>query len=259
MLKIDGTADLNRNIYNKIIIRENPEEETISVIVGNCQRMIGGIYPTIPKKFSDRIRGKSDYQKTKEIVNYFLENHQITSLQDSKIFPFYSDKFSCISSKDCFLALKLFHYRDILNNCIKKYQRDRSKFVLENEDVCNYCFHLNYKESKYEKNRPDRDEWIDFDLFTKDDSICKIDKIFLEEFIKSKLYERQEIAYIIDSDALYGFHNSGAKRIYLISGDLKIDITYLYRQISIMLEEIVNEHNCSLEKNKIKQIKMEGF
>ena len=256
-VKIDCTTNLNRNSYNKIIIIEDPTEEKFSIHVGGKIRKNEGIYPTIPEKFSSRIRGKSDYRKLKEVVDYFLENHRITSLQDSQILPFYLDKFSCICSKDCFLALKLFHYKDILSNCIKKYQIDRAKFVLENEHVCNYCFYLDSKESKYDKYVLGNEEYINFKLFAKDGVIHKMDKKFLQEFVRNKLYESGEKAIITSFDEYHSHTFSGVKKTYLISGNLKIDIWD--KQIIEILKEIVNEHNCSLEKNKVKQIKMEGF
>ena len=247
---IRGLGFLDANYYDGIVITQKEDDYIVNVRGKRSKTpMI-----KLPNKFSDRLKGLDDIDKIDNIIDYFLQYEKIISIRDDDYLSHYYGKYSSIKgSKDLSLQLIDTKMKKIFNKILKKYQMDRILFVYDNSNINNYVFNVSYKSSY----RFSLEDWIEFDLKCNDGKLKGVEFEFFKSFIKEKLSEQNEVATIKKEEI---FHIYGDNCIdmgyYIRCGDLsiKVDSGFLNEA-----QNIVDMYNNSREKEKIKQLKLEGF
>lgn len=256
-VKFNGLNKLDKNCYDNIVIKENPDNGDYQVNVKG-ETLKYGLQTTLPISFSKRIKKLSDEQKISEVINYFLENHQIT-LIGIKIVS-YNNRYSRIESNYASLLLQMYHPLTEFSACITKYQKDRAEFLQQHSNITNYIVSTSFSESSYNLAKYDDKEAIYLKVKTTRENIWNVDKNFLKEFIHEKLANNESEAY--PSLIVYGTYamqfNKDLAYAKIRCGDLEFIINDQYLLDSVVYE-VVKEYKESLQEQKTKQLKMEGF
>ena len=252
----NGIKKLDANFYERIIVIEDPQTHNYRISVKGGDNKLNGIYPTHPVVLSKRIRGLSDEQKVTEIINYYLDYHNIMSIGDKYVD--YYDKCSCVGSDFADLLLKAYTPLDVYRKFILKYGKDRKEFLWENNDVINYEISVSYKESLYQIREFEGSKQIELRLKYQDGSLWSYDEEFIKEFIYEKLNSIGAPALIVGESYYWPAFENYLQATVLTCGNLRVHISD--HRVKKVLSTLVNKYNESLlKKEKVLQLKMEGF
>lgn len=256
-VKINGVKHLDQYDFHKIIIRQNSKNSDFLVSVKGLDKK----FPTLPTgvKFSKSLKEMNSIEKINAIIDRFLDYNTITRVADNKYISHYDGKFNIISGlKDLNLRLYDPELKPVAKKIVYKYRNDRMRFCEENSEINRVSFYTADESTSYEKEITNYGESIKFYIFTRNGKIPDFEKEFLEEFISEKLYAQDEPAYFKEQ-YIYSITQDANIFLgtYLNCGNfsMKINSTKLVPIIT----KIIDKYNLNREKNKIMQLKMEGF
>lgn len=279
-IRISTKEKLDTNAYASMIIREVDGSFFVKINGGksDTQSLM------VSYRLSDMIKGLSDFHKIVEIVDSFLENASISSIETDEFHVGYGGNFIKVNgSRTLYLQIDNHELLRYLVRMIKsKYDRDRYKYVASVS--CNeYDINLSDKKSTYgmefiscENCELNCDlgycpKSLTFNLMYLKGKILGFDRAFIERFINDKLWECGEVATIcekrkevklIDGRTVVGAYTDA---YCIMCGNLEIRFkcsAFSRKYIEQFCNDIVNKYNGELEKLnscKKRQLKMEGF
>lgn len=279
-VKIVGVKKLDANVYDRMVIREIDGNYFVNVNGAKLSKdYVSGTY-----KLSDSLKGIKDTEKVILIVDSFLENMKIKSI-DALV--------RCINYNGNFIEVdgtRKLHLqienkellKVIIKMIINKYNRDRYQYCINNSKDNEYNIFLNDKFTSYDKKFIDCKDCsystcddkcpknIEFRLMYINGKIAYFDKLFIERFIMDKLWEvgKDACIFVHEKDIkLLGGEKVGryVDAYYILCGDLSIKFTcgvFNKDYIFSLCSEIVNKYNEELTINNSmmkRQLKMEEF
>lgn len=284
-VKITEKGKLNANAYNRIVIRE--VDDGFSVKVSGSK--LSDEYISVSYKLSDSLREISDNEKIIFIVNSFLENAKISSIELGASCMGCSGEFIKIGNeRQLYLQINNPELLKIIIRMIKgKYDRDRYEYCNNVNFNNSYSIFLKSNVSSYDRefvscsdctlseinnNCQDCPKNVRFKLLYGNGKIAKFDRMFIERFIYDKLWEEGIEASILeeteDIKLIDGVTKVGeyVDSYCIVCGDLSIKFNctaFSRAYIFDFCNNIVNRYNKELiesRENVMKrQLKMEGF
>ena len=258
-LRIKGKYLLDANSYERILIKGDNESININVTGNKSKRQT----EMTTYKFSDSLVDKTPEQKICDVVDYFLSDHRVNFLKDGSCLARQEGKFIIVkTTRNLTLALNL-PKRDKLNSIpsmiINKYLFDRMRFCEENKDINKVEVHLS-DIALYKKDKLNSSSYISLSLCVVNDGFKDAELSFLKDFILDRCYTQGQRATINNN----GFYSRFTDNYivldnYLKCGDFILEIKSNSPNFKKYLGSIVDEYNSELEKNKKKQLRMEGF
>ena len=282
-VKLTGKNKLDANVYNNIVIREVDGNFIVKVIGDK----LGDKYESISYKLTDDMKKMDASEKIIAIVDSFLENTQIDSIETESLYAGYDGMFITIDGTRR-LCLQI-NNSELLKMIIKmvknKYDRDRYEYCDSTDVNSLYGIFLNSKQSSYTRQCISCDDceshgdscgdtcpsYIQFKLMYVNGKMASFDEKFISRFIYDKLWEFGENAIIIEKThdiKLIGGHKVGdAVDGYLINcGNLNIMFyctAFNQKYVLNFCSNIVDRYNKELRESeencKKRQLKMEGF
>ena len=254
-VNIKGIKRLNQNDYEKIIIIEQKNGYLVNLIYSKKEET------TTNTKINNPLKGKSDIEQIKIIINNYLDNTKINKLSEYQLIPYYTSSFNIINGdKDLYFSLHNEEFNDIKNKVKNKYYSDRLKTVEENKNITYYNFKLDSASSYNIVCDSYFGEKIEFSLLghkkhlQNDLYIDEEERAFFQEFIYNKLLETGEEA-VINNNNLYdeeteGYINLGYD-VTCGSIVINIDNSDLFPEIV----GVVDKYNKERKNIKIKKLK----
>ena len=242
--------------YNELIIRHSSNKRFYVEARPDTKKHISN---KLEMDLLDSIIGLSDEVVLMRFINHFLEGVTLNRLAldepvKNQIGNY--DKFeSLVQNKS--LALQIASSdlsQKIKNKLREKFYSDRQKFLVENKDITFYSICYSDNECSYYKSKKDK---IYMKLYMKNPNKYETEMEFLRNFLKEKLEVRDSIALMYDETIRYDEYNAEVCiGRYIECEDLLITIS---SEFVSYVSEIIDEHNKKVKKEKIKQLKMEGF
>ena len=280
-MKINSLRKLNRNDYERILIRYNNEKKEFQIDVKNDNK-----YETIKTltSFSNYIKSMSEINKVREVIKYFINNTNINFIFENEYISRYLGAFLIFGNNERELLFN--NIENVFDNELKqflinKYVIDRIKF-LNNNDVKNIIIRVgNECEYKLVKNEYEHEPYMEFHLKSYLEELIGIDKSFLinlisslinqtessicTEYIADELYRKMVRIYrssgldyrgidlyakVVHEKNMfnerYGFH------IYI--GDCNIILDKKY--YNIYIKDIIDKYNDNIKTYKEKQLSL---
>lgn len=278
-VKISTKEKLDSYLYNTMIVRELADSFNVSL----CGEKCCDEYQLSFIKLSDSLKKMSDYQKVILIVEDFLENSVINSIEVDVLHVGCGGRFIKINgSRTLYLQINNFELLKTIIKMIKsKYDNDRCKYVSNYNDNL-YDIVLREKNSSYDIEFMSCDDCsidctndfcpkqLHFNLMYINGEIAGFDRKFIEKFISDKLLQVGSEAMIFEETndiKLAGDTKIGSytKSCCIICGDLCIRFHCSAISKNYILDfctNIVNKYNNELieiSRYKKRQLKMEGF
>jgi len=282
-VKISTKQQLDSNFYNSLTVREVDGNFFVKVS-GNKSN---GDYVITSLKLSDNFKGITDDKKIICIVDSFLENATIDSIEVDAFHVGYGGKFIKVSgTRTLYLQLDNKELLKVIISMIKnKYNRDRYKGIIGSDDSL-YNISLSEKTSSYGKEFVSCEDCCEdcsndycpkpmtFKLMYVNGKIVGFDKKFIERFIYDRLWEFGCKAILVEETKpikLVGgiVIGNSIKAYSVVCGNLEIRFecsVFTKDYVCSFCNGIVDKYNNELDKEllqinsyKKRQLKMEGF
>lgn len=135
-----------------------------------------------------------------------------------------------------------------------RFYKGRSEFLKSNEDIQIYNIIFSNNEASYSKTE---NNTIYMSLYMKNPNKYETEMDFLREFIKEKLESKNSKAEVYDDVIEFDEFNT----IVCIGRYIQCDnlLIRVSSEFISYLTDIIEEHNKMINKDKVKQLKMEGF
>lgn len=279
-VKINTKEKLDMNAYERIVIIE--KNTGFWVKVSSSKPSEDYSFPSY--KISDDLKDNTDYEKIVLIVESFLNDTLVDTIEFGATYYGYAGNFIKISGdRALYLQIK---DNNLLRKLIKmvkmKYQQDRYNYFADSSDNNLYSIRFCNEVSSYtvkpilceacdgcDKLDNVCPNYVEFKLMYNGD-ILHFDKMFISRFIYDKLWEQRVPAKVIANvreDKTYnGMSTMNILEGYgIVCGDLRINFNCSRacdEYVITICNNIVNRYNSELEKiNKVKkrQLVMEGF
>ena len=214
-MKINSLRKLDRNDYERIIIRFFEEEDGFHIDVANmnkCNTLRNDV------SFSKNIRNLSDIEKVREVIKYFLRNTNINFIYENEHISRYEGLYLILGNDDRQLLFKnipgIFDDK-LKKECINKYVLDRNKFF-NSSNIKNIEFVINdtiHDPVQYSYKYPDLtyEPYLCFNLKNIKGKMIDIDKKFLIDLITYLINNTDNEIY---TDYIYSELNKKAERLY---------------------------------------------
>lgn len=250
-MRIVGSKYLDRNDYSNITINYNEV-----VVKGNKSK-----YQVIPSEesFIDSLRELNDEEKRRRIIDYYLENHTVSSV--SKI-VFCNTAYQIGSVDGTTLRIARKMGNDVIDKIYGKYREDRGKFV----DSRNfYESQVEFLSSFDSTGYIEDSKSCRFYISAFDGKVDENEKVFLIDVFSNMLPDGE--AAITREDALDGlnvFNVSFLRKVdtasdYVDYGAPRVRVS---KDLLPVIETLVMEHNEEFSKeseNRPKQLRLEEF
>jgi len=275
-VRIEGVKNLNANNFNEIVVLQNDENDYIVKVLGNKIN-------TVNNKFSMEIKDMSDEDKIVAIIQRYLDNFKINSVNAPIFLSDRDGKWIVIGGfGNNVLKLRLFgsKFNNIFNIIRDKYLNDRYDYFW-NEDINSVKLRLDSDCSSYNVGFVDCDDCKNEEpCYISEDNLCesyvelamKTDRNgngvvdFEKDFIKEFLYHKfsqigEEVKVMGVFLEFTDSHNRILKSHIVQCGDFKL--YFPHKDEFMFILGIVNDYNNELFKvnNDIKkrQLIMEEF
>lgn len=280
-VKVSSKEMLDSNAYNRIIIRGVKGEYFVKVSGYKKDDM----FVSVSYKLSDSFKRKGDNEKILSIIESFLANSKVKSIELEAYCAGCKGQFIKVSG-DRELLLQIddaLLLSDVLTIIKRKYDKDRYEYCI-NDGEQSYSVVLSKNVTSYGRvcisceNCEYHGDCIpvcpgvtQFRVWYEHGKIVSFDKKFLARFVYDKLWEQGVRASIVE--ATHDIKVGGVTKIgeatdgyYIVSGNFEILFncsTFSRAYVYDFCNSIVNRYNKELNKidNSVKkrQLKMEGF
>ncbi len=241
-MKIEGIRQLDQNFYETITVRDG-----VIKVSGKVLNTV-----TLGKSFSESLRGKTDEEIRKSVIEYFMNYNRLN---------FISDDFSRITGPIYYVGSesgKLLLISDRTSEeekkrILDKYVRDRYYFLYNHpSDI--YGLNVNYGETS--SHSITRSGSVKFNLSRSNGKLSEYESDFVETFL-NEIFRDEVIMVVKPKDAEDYNSNyelvANGKRVIL--GLMNKDILKKVEEHNKRCEKLIKERE---EVRKL-QLKMEGF
>lgn len=247
-----------------------------SITINNSNVRVKGkkqdVYMKSDNPFSKSINGKSDLTKKNDIIDYYLRNNRIKSIDDNY---FGSKKIVKRLESSSGKVLEIDHIDDFdtIRRIQGKYNQDRYDFTLNGLDDSNKILIRASKNcSSYTKNGRTIIYSMVFNRDGSEEKLVPFEKVFLKDLIE--MIGKNEELHIVDMYYTGFTDNKTVCGLLVVGGGQIIEIDNMYASRIIRSNEflkreafeIINEHNKRVKEEKEKygdytklQLKMKGF
>lgn len=251
MIKYIGKKHLNSNFYKQVSLKQEEAHINVRAVVDERFKNSLSLKLSTPV-ITEQIKKMDDYEKVKELIQYFLRNNTICEIlqNDGEIIV------TSTASRKLVLQLGV-KYQELVHLILAKYQNDRLQFVnsCEEENIYIQISQVG-KHFKIVKNvsnyyagicKYDGETALVLTLLTNKNGIVSWDKKFIVDYIKD----------IIDNtNKFILFMNNTVDSTLRIVGEKFIRIPMeLSKEVSIM----VLNRNYEIQQMEGKQYKLEGI
>ena len=284
-VRIKTKLMLDSNSYNKLIIREDDGNFFVKVSGDKLDEK----FEFLSYRLTDSLKSMTDSEKIIAIVESYLENAFVNSIESSR---------TCLGSPGLFIKVSgsrelyiRIENKELLNRVVKmikeKHIRDRYYYIMNSDIKNSYNIVLNKGVSCYnrefiscddceyridcEKSNGVCPKQIQFRLMFSNGKLVSFDEKFIERFIYDKLWDVGLIANVIE--IVHDICLCGGEKVgtvvdgyYITCGNLKIRFNcsvFSREYVMNICNNIVNRYNNELNERdnniKNKQLKMEGF
>lgn len=253
-MKICNEKFLDANSYDQIVIRS----------MGDTQIDVHGDeekYPTIVvgNPFSKTLNGLNNEEVIFKVTERFLNCTEIRGFSWLRFLPQCDQYFAVISGNNRLLALQPENHskgEDLISLIWHKYDRDRRKFLENQSDIKLYAIDNDNYESFYRRNDYFNVE-SNIEINLSRLSVDAMEQRFLKDFINDKIKSsdsevciKQEEFYRWPEDDYLSYVNT------IRVGDTLIELS---NSVVPDVQNILDEFNDNLRKQKKMQLKLEGF
>lgn len=251
-------------IYNKNLLDANCYDQIIMRTKSCKQIDVNGKdekYPIVEvgEPFSNTLNGLDDYETILKVAERFLNCTKLTNFSWLSFLPKYDQYFATVRGYDRMLAFQAENnpkVEDLMSLIWNKYDMDRREFLENQSDIKLYKINQGNYESFYRRNdyfKMGSDVEISLSRFDFDDMEQNLLKDFINDKIKSSDSE-----VCINQEEFYRWPEDG---FLTCVNTIRVDDTVIELSNSIVpdVQNILDEFNNNLKRQKNMQLKLEGF